>query len=259
MRKITILRSFFLLTILVVVLSSCNRRAQLLYMNNIGYENLITQPVSPYLLKPGDVLYVQILTQDPNVSNLFNNRGFSGGAATNIFSSEVSYYLYGYSLSDSGQIHLPVLGKLIVGGLTIDQARERIQNETQKYLTDGLAVVKLLSYKVTVLGEVKRPGSFTNFKDNLSIFEAIAMAGDLADYGERSTVMVVRQTPDGVKSFRVNLHDKSIINSEAYYLLPNDMIIVEPRKGKIFSMNSPNISMYISILTTTLLLINYFK
>jgi len=256
MRKVAIP---FILFLVLVVVSSCNKRAQLLYVNGIGNEKLNTQNPSPYTLKSGDVLYVQILTQDPNVSNLFNNRGFSGASATNLFSSDASFYLYGYSVNDSGAIRLPVFGKIPVGGLTIQQAQDLIQTETDKQLNDGLAVVKLLNYKITVLGEVNRPGVYTNFKDNISIFEGLAMAGDLTVYAERNKIILVRQTNDGVKTIRVNLQDKNIINSEAFYLVPNDMIIAEPRKGKIFSMNSPNISIYLSIISTTLLLLNVFK
>ena len=109
------------------------------------------------------------------------------------------------------------------------------------------------------MGEVKSPGVKTNLKDNLTIFEGLGLAGDLTDYAQRTNVLLMRQTPDGVKSVRVNLQDKNLLFSEAYYLVPNDILVVEPRKGKLFSMNSPNISIYLSIITTTLLMINYLK
>jgi len=171
--------------------------------------------------------------------------------------NDATNYLYGYSVSDSGFIQLPVLGKLKLVDLSINQCRDLIQIQTEKYLTDGIAVVKLLSFKVTILGEVKSPGVKTNLKDNLTIFEGIGLAGDLTDYGERTNVLLMRQTPDGVKTIRVNLQDKNLLFSEAYYLVPNDILVVEPRKGKLFSMNSPNIAIYLSIVSTTLLLINY--
>lgn len=242
---------------LLICLSSCNRKAQLLYVNNIGNESLKTQAIPIYTLRPGDVLYIQILTQDPNISNLFNNKGISAAISSNMFVNDATQYLYGYSVSDSGNVQLPVLGNIKVLGLSINQATESIQKATSKYLTDGVAVVKLLSYKITVLGEVKRPGVFTNFKDNLNIFEGLGLAGDLTDYAERTNVLLVRQTPDGIKTIRVNLQDKNILFSEAYYLVPNDMLVAEPRKGKLFSMNQPNISLYLSIVSTTLLLINF--
>jgi polysaccharide export outer membrane protein len=174
-----------------------------------------------------------------------------------MFGNESSNYLYGYSVSDSGTIQLPVLGTIKIADLTINQCRDQIQKKTEIYLKDGIAVVKLLSFKVTILGEVKSPGVKTNLKDNLTLFEGIGLAGDLTDFAERTNVLLMRQTPDGVKSMRVNLQDKNLLFSEAYYLVPNDILIVEPRKGKLFTMNSPNISIYLSILTTTLLMISF--
>lgn len=240
-------------------LASCNKRTQMLYISNISNETLKTPKIPDYTLKPGDVLYIQIITQDPTVSSLFNNRGMGNAMQTTMFGSESANYLYGYSVSDSGTIQLPVFGKLKLSDLTINQSRNLIQQETEKYLKDGIAVVKLLSYKVTILGEVKSPGVKTNLKDNLTIFEGIGLAGDLTDFAERTNVLLMRQTPEGVKTIRVNLQDKNILFSEAFYLVPNDMLVVEPRKGKLFTMNSPNISIYLSIISTTLLLFNYIR
>jgi len=250
-------RYFIIIVAAIGLLSSCNKRAQLLYINNnISNENLKTPNIPQYTLKSGDMLYVQIITQDAAVSSLFNNRGISSSMQSNMFGSESGNYLYGYSISDSGYIQLPVLGKLKVIDLTINQCRELIQKNTEKYLTDGIAVVKMLSFKVTILGEVRSPGVKTNLKDYLTIFEAFGLAGDFTDYAQRTNVLLVRQTPDGVKTLRVNLQDKNLLFSEAYYLVPNDILLVEPRKGKLFNMNAPNVAVSLSIISTTLLLIN---
>jgi len=250
-------RYLLLIVAATLFLSSCNKRAQLLYINNIANENLKTPKIPDYTLKPGDVLYVQIITQDPNVSNLFNNKGLGNTLQSNMFVNDATNYLYGYSVSDSGYIQLPVFGKIKIVDLTINQCRDLIQSYTEKYLKDGIAVVKFLSFKVTILGEVKSPGVKTNLKDNLTIFEGLGLAGDLTDFAQRNNVLLLRQTNEGVKSIRVNLQDKNLLFSEAYYLVPNDILVVEPRKGKLFSMNSPNIAIYLSIVSTTLLLINY--
>ncbi len=202
------------------------------------------------------MLYVQIITQDATVSSLFNNRGMGSSLQSNMFGSESGNYLYGYSISDSGYIQLPVLGKLRIAELTINQCRDLIQIQTEKYLKDGIAVVKLLSFKVTILGEVKKPGVITNLKDNLTIFEGLGLAGDFTDYAQRTNVLLMRQTPDGITTTRVNLQDKNLLFSEAYYLVPNDILVVEPRKGKLFNMNAPNVAISLSIISTTLLLIN---
>jgi len=247
----------FLLIVIILSLYSCNRKSQLLYMSDVQNEVLQAAKVQPYLLKPGDVLSVQILTQDQNVSRLFNVSAV--GTNYNTYATEASTYVNGFSVNDSGFIQLPVLGKIKIDSLSTREAQSRIQTETEKYLKDGLAIVKLLSFKVTVIGEVKRPGTYTNYNDNLNIFEAIGLAGDLSDYGQRSNVLVLRRTPNGVKTIRLNLHDKSIITSEGFYLLPNDTIIVEPRNGKIMALNTPNISIFLSIVTTALLMMNYLK
>lgn len=252
----SVIKTLCTIAVMLILFSSCNRRAQLLYINNVSNENLKTPSIPQYMLKPGDVLYVQIITQDATVSNLFNNRGVGSSMQGNMFGSESGNYLYGYSISDSGYIQLPVLGKLKLADLTINQCRELIQKNTEKYLTDGIAVVKMLSYKVTILGEVRNPGVKVNLKDYLTIFEALGLAGDFTDYAQRTNVLLVRQTKDGVKTIRVNLQDKNLLFSEAYYLVPNDILVVEPRKGKLFNMNAPNIAVTLSIISTTLLLIN---
>lgn len=246
-----------LLLIIIVSLYSCNRKSQLLYMSDVQNELLTTAVVQPYLLKSGDVLSVQIITQDANVSRLFNINAV--GTSYNAYVSEASTYVNGFSVNDSGYVHLPVLGKIKVDSLSTRQAQAIIQKQTEKYLKDGLAIVKLLSFKVTVIGEVKRPGTYTNYNDNLNIFEAIGLAGDLSDYGQRSNVLVIRKTPQGVKTLRLNLQDKALITSEGFYLLPNDTVIVEPRTGKVMALNTPNVSLFLSIITTALLMMNYLK
>ena len=246
-----------LLFVIIISIVSCNRKSQLLYMSDVQNEVLAAAKAQPYLLKPGDVLSVQILTQDQNVSRLFNINAV--GTSYNAYVSEASTYVNGFSVNDSGYIHLPVLGKIKIDSLSTREAQAEIQRQTEKYLKDGLAIVKLLSFKVTVIGEVKRPGTYTNYNDSLNIFEAIGLAGDLSDYGQRSNVLVLRRTPQGVKTIRLNLHDKSIITSEGFYLLPNDTVIVEPRSGKIMALNTPNISLFLSIVTTALLMMNYLK
>jgi polysaccharide export outer membrane protein len=110
---------------------------------------------------------------------------------------------------------------------------------------------------------VRAPGTYVNYNNYLTVLEAIGRAGGVGDYGNRSKVLVIRPMDKGTKTFRLNLQDKKILSSEAYFLLPNDVVIVEPLNQKIFSMNLPTISFIIttftSVVTTTLLLINYLK
>lgn len=246
-----------ILGLLLTGVSSCNKKSQLLYMSDVKNDTLKSVGIPLYRLHPGDVLSINVFTQDEKLSKLFNVA--SGQYTYNMYSNEMSAYVNGYSVSDSGNITLPVIGTVNVLDLSVRQAQDTLQAKLDSYLNDGLVFLKLLSFKVTVIGEVKRPGTYTNYKENLNIFEALGMAGDFSDYGERSNVLVLRRTAEGTKTYRLNLHDKNILLSEGFYLLPNDTVIVEPRKGKIFNMNSSNISIFLSIITTTVLLLNYFK
>ncbi|WP_092433915.1 polysaccharide biosynthesis/export family protein [Williamwhitmania taraxaci] len=238
-----------------LALSSCNKRNQLLYMHNAGVETIPSakQP-DLYKIQPNDVLYVQLLTQDPQISAIFNNKG---GGSANLYSNDAGYYLYGYTVTDSGAVRLPVLGYVKVAGSTVPEATEIIQKRADEFLKDGMTVVRLLSYKVTILGEVRKPGVYLNFKDKLTIFEALALAGDFTDYGKRDNVLVVRPCESGNKSFRLNLSDKSIMASEGYYLLPNDVIVVEPRKGKMFQLNAGTYGLALSTISTVVLLVSF--
>jgi polysaccharide export outer membrane protein len=120
----------------------------------------------------------------------------------------------------------------------------------------------LLSFKYTVIGEVKAPGTFYNYSDYLTVLEAIGQAGGVDDYGRRDNILIVRPLEKGTKTFTLNLQDKNILTSEAYFLMPNDVIIVQPQKQKLFNINFPVFSAVLTtitgVLTTTLLLINYF-
>jgi len=246
----------FIVAILSVTVA-CNRKSQLVYLNDVTNETLGSVKAPVYLIKPGDVLSIQIYTQDPNISRLFNLANTQ--TAYSYYNSEISSYITGFSVSDSGQVNLPVIGKVKISELSVRDAQETIQQAADRYLKDALVVIKLLSFRVTVLGEVKRPGTYTNYKDNLNIFEAIGLAGDLSDFGKRNNVLVLRNTPQGVKTFRMDLQDKNIITSEGFFLQPNDTVIVEPRSGKVMALNTPNIQLLLSTLTTLLLFLNFLK
>jgi len=208
-----------------------------------------------YKLSPGDVLHIQLVTHSPEISMAFNNptgiQYFSQGR------DESSLYLNGYTVNPSGFVQLPFLGEAQVKGLTIDEARSVIQEKTNAMYKDASVIVKLASFKVTVVGEVRRPGVIRNFNDNLNVFEAIAAVGDISENGDRQKVLVVRPTNQGNKTYRLNLADRSVLSSEAFYLLPNDVVIVEPIGNKVFQMNLPYLNLTLSSISTIILLYNF--
>jgi polysaccharide export outer membrane protein len=242
--------------IISILFASCNRRSQLLYVQNLDPAGEVLMAKPPvYKLQPGDILYIQLVTPSPEISQAFNNP--TGGQYMTRTQDEGSLYLNGYNVSDSGMVALPFLGEAKVQGLTIGEARDELQKLTEKMYKDASLIVKLASFKVTVLGEVRRPGSIRNYNDQINIFEVIAAVGDISENGDRKSVLVVRPSNDGNKTFRLNLTDKSVLASEAFFLLPNDVIIVEPIGNKVFQMNVPYITLTFSTISTLILLYNF--
>jgi polysaccharide biosynthesis/export protein len=254
--------------ILVVALflgSACTSQKKLAYLNNLpetGGEETFTMDIPDYKIQPRDILYITLKAMMPDGTiNDFLVSARSYGSSY-ITQGESGGYIYGYDVNIEGNIVLPAVGPIKVGGLTLDETRKLLQISADKVFKNSTVECKLLSFKFTVIGEVRTPGTFINYNNYLTVLEAIGRAGGVGDYGNRGKVLVVRPVDKGTKTFRLNLQDKNILSSEAYFLLPNDVVIVEPLNQKIFNMNLPTVSFILtaltSTITTTLLLINYF-
>ncbi|MBN1186715.1 MAG: polysaccharide biosynthesis/export family protein [Bacteroidales bacterium] len=249
----------------IVIFGSCTSQKELMYLSNL--DTTTVQQFYPmirpdYRVQYQDILYVNFFTMNQEMNDLLNP---GGGSRTSsyLFRDESSTYIYGYTVSDSGTISLPILGEIEVYGLTLEQVKRNIKERAAKYLKDAVINVRLLSFKYTVVGEVNRPGMYNNYNNQLTVLEAIGMAGDITDYGNRRRVLVVRPTKEGTYTFRINLQDKNLLQSEGYFLLPNDIVIVEPIKSKPFQLNIPITSLLISTtlstISTLILLINFIN
>jgi polysaccharide export outer membrane protein len=177
----------------------------------------------------------------------------------NLYSNDASFYIYGYNVSDSGNVEIPVVGKVKVVGKNLEEAKQAIIIQTNKFLKDPTVIVKLISFKYSVLGEVARPGIYTNFNNQLTVLEAISQAGDVTTFGNRKKVMVVRPGVEGTETFRFDLTTTDILKSEGFFLLPNDIVYVEPVKSRNFRNNIPTISLVLGAITTFVLVLNYFS
>lgn len=195
--------------------------------------------------------------------NALLNPGSGLTNTTNMFRGEESMFIYGYTVSDTGSISLPILGEIKVQGLTLSEVKSAIEIRAAEYLKDAVVNVRLLSFKFTVIGEVNRPGTYSNYNNQLTVLEAIGMGGDITDFGDRKRVLIVRPSKEGSYTYHINLQDKNLLQSEGYFLLPNDIVIVEPIKSKPFQLNLPTTSLIIttslSTITTLILLINFLN
>jgi polysaccharide export outer membrane protein len=249
----------------ILLLTSCTSQKKLAYLNNLpetGGEQYFPMEVPDYKLQNKDILYITAKSMNPegNIVDILKGPGAASGIS--YLESESGVFLYGFDVKTDGSIVLPVIGSLHVEGKTLEEIRNMLQEEFNKKFKNAIAECKLLSFKFTVIGEVNAPGTFVNYNNYLTVLEAVGRAGGVGDYGDRNKILVVRPFEKGSRTYTLNLQDKQILSSEAYFLLPNDVVIVQPLNQKIFNMNLPTISFIIgtftSTITMTLLLIDYF-
>lgn len=247
-----------LLLLFLPLLFSCTTQKKLTYLQDLQPADSLVPATPPeYKLQNKDILYIQFYTLNPDMNNILN--GNAGQQNTYyIGQSEGSAYISGYTVNDSGCIVIPLVGPVPVLNKTLSEATTAIQLATNKYLKDATVSVKLLSFKFTVLGEVNKPGTYRNFNNQLTVLEAIGTAGDITSYGNREQVLVLRPGNNGTRTYRINLKKKDLLQSKAFYLLPNDIVYVAPIKTKIFQLNIPTISLiltaFFSTVSTTLLI-----
>ncbi|HEY5124341.1 MAG TPA: polysaccharide biosynthesis/export family protein, partial [Ignavibacteria bacterium] len=221
-----------------------------------------TMDIPDYRIQTRDILYITVkaMTSDGTIMDFLASSGSNAGV--NLAQGESGGYLYGYDVNPEGNIVIPAIGTVKVDGLTLEETKKLLQESANKVFKNSTVECKLLSFKFTVIGEVRIPGTYMNYNNYLTVLEAVGRAGGVDDFGDRSKVLVVRPIDKGTRTFSINLQDKKLLTSEAYFLLPNDVVIVQPLKHKIFNMNLPTFSFILttalSTITTTLLLINYF-
>ncbi len=264
----------YIILILPLLLSCSYKR--ITYLNPLpeGKDTIFEQKRPTYKLQPSDILYVRIVSNNKEVSDLYNPLMSTSSA---MVSQQGGMYIIGFVISDSGSVNLPILGKIPVVGLSLDEAQEKVQSVTNKYLTDALAIVKLAQYKFTVIGEVNQPGYKIASGDRINIFEAIAQAGDLTTSSKRNKVLVIRQElipekPDkpllsgsndqnaarvaprrlSTHTYQIDLTSPAVLTSEAYFIQPNDIIYVKPNFMRAFRITTGDYLLLLGSVTSTI-------
>ncbi len=253
-----------IIIISICCISSCKTKKNLTYLRDLENQEEqvgIPAPTTIYKIKSSDNLYIDIQTMNPEINALFNpskGSGYQSGTQQN-FGDLSSQYLNGFMVDKGGYVKLPIIGKIKVENKTLSEAEELIQNKAYEYLKDATVKVKLLNFKITVLGEVNNPGVYFNYNEYFTILDGISMASGETDYSQISNVKVLRTTEHGSKSYILDLTKKNFLTSEAYYLQPNDVIYVEPAGAKSRQINTPLYSLVLSSVSTIVLLLNFIK
>ncbi|WP_372776809.1 polysaccharide biosynthesis/export family protein [Mangrovibacterium sp.] len=244
-----------------LLLSSCKSGDELVFMKNFQSGELVSSEsfsTDSYQLRPGDNLYIQIASLDPEVNQLFNpsmGSGVSGGT-TQQYGSPSAQYLNGYVINQQGKIKLPVVGEFMAEGKTVQQINAMVVEKVDEYFKEATVSVKLLNFRVTVMGEVAKPGVNYAYNDTYTLLEAINQAGGTTDYSRLQKVAVVRETPQGKLNIEVDLTDKAFLSSPAFYLQPNDIVYVWPDKNKNLRVNLPVFSLFVSTVSLVMLVYN---
>lgn len=238
------------------ILSSCASRKKLIYFQDVT-NNSISSTITTYSprFKPDDFLSIVVYGADENSIKPFNlppanspnNRGYSSGAPAS----------QGFLINENGEIDFPVIGVVKIGGLERKQAIELLKEKIKPYINNPIINIQILNFKITVLGEVRNPGSFTIPNERITLLEAIGLAGDLNITGVRNNVIVIREENGQKKEYKIDLRTKEVFNSPVYYLNQNDVVYVEPNQAKSnSSLISAASSVFISTASLLITMIN---
>lgn len=241
------------------MLSACSKR-NLTYFSDLDNRSVYSEQVSALpeepVIQPGDLLNISVSTMNPEANVLFNRGEISrvgsdgGGASSPVNTNE------GYLVDRNGNINFPVLGIVKISGSTKSEVHARLTTLLKEYLKDPIVNIRYQNYRITIVGEVKNPSTLLVPAEQITIIEALGMAGDLTVFGKRDNILIIRQS-EGVRTMaRLNLNNKEMLNSPYFYLQPNDVIYVEPvkAKGSQASMGRQNLSLALSLVSIAVLI-----
>ena len=224
------------LSLAVAALASCTSYKNVPYLQDIDAVNYNTVEIPMYDAKimPKDLLTITVNTTDPQAAapfNLTTQTPYNVAQSTSVTAQAA---LQQYLVDNDGNVNFPVLGTLHLSGLTKNQAEELITGKLSTYLKEKPVVtVRMVNYKISVMGEVARPGTFTVSNEKINVLEALAMAGDLTIYGIRDNVKLIREDAHGQRSIHIlDLNRADLVLSPYFYLQQNDVLYVTPNKTK---------------------------
>lgn len=252
--KNTRLKGKLLLLFFLVSATSCVPVEKLKYFNDI---NEITEPVNnprgPKRILPNDKLDVRVYSLDERTNQLLNsNTGSGSGIASNIVE-------IGYLVDEAGNINYPFVGKIHVANLTLEEADTKLAEAITQHLAEATVSIRFVDRNVTLLGEFNSQGVFPFTKDNLTIYEAIALGGGISRFGDRRNVVLIRKEGEKFMYYRLDLSSSRIAEKEYFYVQTNDIIVVEPLKSSSwFNYNNANFGTLSATISMAVLIISLF-
>ena len=252
----TNLKTLISLLVLSLVLSSCGAsKSEIVYFQGLENNGLIINAKIPKNLsiRTNDLLSITVSALEQEAAAPFNLTIL--GTRTGIASSEIQFNqnqqaLQNYLVDSEGNIEFPILGTVPVAGLSRQELQSVLKIKISEYVQDPIVNVRILNFQVSVLGEVKNPGTYDVRDEYLTLPQALGLAGDLTIFGERKNVLVIRQAENNTKQYKyIDLTDSNTLSSPFYMLRQNDVIYVEPKSNYLSAAYTRNSQVYISILS----------
>jgi polysaccharide export outer membrane protein len=244
-----------ILLVISIISSSCISQNKVKLMQErtakIPTMDFANSKTTTYRLQPGDYLYIEVYSVDPKTSKFFQT-DFPD------LMNPTYLYLKSYSIDEFGFINFSFIDKMYVKGLTVIEVKDLLQKTMNDYFKESTVVVKLVNFEVSVIGEVNNPGSFTIYRDQLNIFQAVGLAGGFKDFGNPKKVKLVRQTPTGSNMVLLDLSDNKILESQYFYLQPNDVLYVEPLNEKSVAYTRFPYELLLVIISTATIVYSVF-
>ncbi|MEM6319843.1 MAG: polysaccharide biosynthesis/export family protein [Bacteroidota bacterium] len=237
-KQITIQYLRYLIWVTPIFFFSCASHPEFVYLqnthDNAPFEYITIDTKALVKIQPFDFLFISVYSIDPLAALPFNPQAANGAVNAGGVQPEV----IGYKVGEDGMLDFPIIGRIKVVGLSLREAETLIQEKVALYLKDPVVSIKFLNLKVTVIGEVNRPGTFDIPVENMTILQAIGLAGDVSIYGNRANIVVIREQNGERTVGRLNLLKTDIFNSPFYFLQQNDVIIAQPSVVKDTQINA---------------------
>lgn len=246
----TVFKGLFIFAF-VAGLAGCSKR-DLVYFSNMSAKDS-NVPIRNYVapkVQPNDILEITVSSLSAESNVLFNNMILPTTGNTNVLADRINE---GYLVDKDGTINFPVIGRIVLGGLTKDEAQQKMTDLIKAHVKNPIVNVRFKNFKITVIGEVAKPSTFIVETEKINVLEALGLAGDMTAFGRRENVLIIREK-DGIRTaVRINLNDATVLNSPYFYLQQNDVVYVEPNNKVKVADTAPGnrfLGLWSAIITT---------
>lgn len=250
------IKQLIIFSSIILTINACTPQKKLIYFQS-GTEGSLpvyTPDVNEsFSLKvgPNDILLIDIYSLNPDALP-----GFTQNLERPIVDNRTAYEK-GFVIDNEGNIDLPLIGEVNVAGLTMSAVRDTLTNRFKKFLLEPTVVVKLMSFKLSIIGEVNKPGLYFLNSERVSFTEAIAMAGDLTEFGNREKIKVFRKIDDKTHEIPIDLTTQEVLSASGMLMHPDDVIYVEPLRNKKVRNDSSELRLILAMLTTTVVVLTF--